>query len=151
MKFNKIFLAILVLIVVSGIGVAVAAEASVGDHTFTIPDGYKLLNSTDDTAILQEGNTHAIVVMMSDEVKSIDDARKNLESKGYEFLGENTYDAEGYSVTQQNFEKDGLTVYSYNFQMKDGKYCVITYTIPSSEQPGENEDNPITEIIKTLK
>lgn len=150
MKFNKIFLAILVLIVVSGIGVAVAAEASVGDHTFTIPDGYKLLNSTDDTAILQEGNTHAIVVMMSDEVKSIDDSRKNLESKGYEFLGSQKYNADGKDVEQQNYGTDELTVMAYVFDVGSEK-CIVTYTIPANETPEEGSDNPVTTILNTIE
>jgi hypothetical protein len=151
MKSKSIIIALAVLILACSVTAIAAESASVGDYTFDYPDDFKVNSTSDTQAVFEKDNTHAIVVLFSDSVASSDDAKTNLESKGYEFLGENTYDAEGYSVTQQNFEKDGLTVYSYNFQMKDGKYCVITYTIPSSEQPGENEDNPITEIIKTLK
>lgn len=150
MKFNKIFLAILVLIVVSGIGVAVAAEANVGDHTFTIPDGFKLMNSTDDTAILQQGDEQAIVVMMSDNVKSVDDSKKNLESQGYEFLGSQKYNADGKDVEQQNYGTDKWTIMAYVFDVGSEK-CIVTYTIPANETPAEGSDNPVTTILNSIE
>lgn len=150
MKFNKIFLAILVLIVVSGIGVAVAAEANVGDHTFTIPDGFKLMNSTDDTAILQQGDEQAIVVMMSDKVKSVDDSKKNLESQGYEFLGSQKYNADGKDVEQQNYGTDKWTIMAYVFDVGSEK-CIVTYTIPANETPAEGSDNPVTTILNSIE
>lgn len=150
MKFNKIFLAILVLIVVSGIGIAVAGDASIGDHTFTIPDGFKVLESTDEMTILQEGDDHAIVVMVSDNVNSVEDSRKNLESKGYNFLGSEKYNADGKDVEQQNYGTDDLTVMAYVFDVGDEK-CIVTYTIPSSETPPEGTDNPVTTILNTIE
>ena len=151
MKSKSIILALAVLIMACSITAIAAESASVGDYTFEIPDDYKSTDITDTQATLEKDDTHAIVVIFADSVSSSEDAKSNLESKGYPYIGQNRYDANGYSVNQQNFEKDGLTVYSYDFEMKDGKYCVITYTIPSSEQPGENEDNPVTDIIKSLK
>lgn len=151
MKNKSIILALAVLIVACSITAIAAESASVGDYSFDIPKDYNAINITDTQANLEKDNTHAIVVIFADSVANDDDAKASLESQGYEFLGQRSYDANGYSVDQQNFEKSGLTVYSYNFEMKDGKYCIITYTIPSSEQPGENEDNPVTDIIKSLK
>ena len=141
MKNKSIILAIAVLIMACSITAIAAESASVGDYTFEIPDDYKSTDITDTQATLEKDNTHAIVVIFADSVSSSEDAKSNLESKGYTYIGQNSYDANGYSVT----------VYSYDFEMKDGKYCVITYTIPSSEQPGENDDNPVTDIIKSLK
>lgn len=150
MKFSKIFLAILVLIVVSGIGVAVAAEANVGDHTFTIPDGFKLMNSTADSAILQQGDEQAIVVMMSDTVKSVDDSKKNLESQGYEFLGSQKYNADGKDVEQQNYGTDKWSIMAYVFDVGSEK-CIVTYTIPANETPAEGSDNPVTTILNSIE
>ena len=92
------------LVVVSCVGVAVAAEASIEGHTFTIPDGFNLSDSSDDMVILQQDDNHAIVIMMSDEVSSVDDAKENLESKGYTFTGSKTCKALGKDVIQQNYE-----------------------------------------------
>ena len=71
--------------------------------------------------------------------------------KRYKFIAEETYDSSDHNVSQQNFEKDGLTVYSYNFELDDGKYCVCTLTIPSDHTAPEGDDNPVTGIIKTMK
>jgi len=150
MKFNRIFLSILVLLVVSCVGVAVAAEASIGDHTFTIPDGFKLTNSTDDATILEQDDNHAIVIMMSDEVGSVEDAKQNLESKGYTFLGSQTYNADGKDIVQQNYGTSDLTIMAYVFDVGSEK-CIVTYTIPSSETPPEGSDNPVTTILNTIE
>ncbi|WP_407410443.1 hypothetical protein [Methanobrevibacter sp.] len=150
MKFSKIFLAILVVIAVSGIGIAAAAEANVGDHTFTIPDGFKLINSTGDTAILQQGDEQAIVVMMSDEVNSVDDAKKNLEAKGYEFIGSEKYNADGKDVEQQNYGTDKWSIMAYVFDVGSEK-CIVTYTIPANETPAEGSDNPVTTILNSIE
>lgn len=150
MKFNRIFLAILVVLVVSCVGAAVAAEASVADHTFTIPDGFHILNSTDDSTILEQDDNHAIVVMVSDEVGTVEDARQSLESKGYKFLGSDTYNADGKDVQQQNYGTDTLTIMAYVFDAGSDK-CIVTYTIPSSETPPEGADNPVTTILNSIE
>ena len=150
MKFNRIFLSILVLLVVSCVGVAVAAEASIGDHTFTIPNGFKLTNSTDDATILEQDDNHAIVIMMSDEVGSVEEAKQNLESKGYTFLGSQTYNADGKDIVQQNYGTSDLTIMAYVFDVGSEK-CIVTYTIPSSETPPEGSDNPVTTILNTIE
>jgi len=150
MKISKILLAILVLLVVSCVGVAVAAEASIEGHTFTVPDGFKVTNSTDDATILEQDDKHAIVVMMSDDVGSVEDAKQNLESKGYTFIGSQTYNTDGKDVVQQNYGTSDLTIMAYVFDVGSEK-CIVTYTIPSSETPPEEGDNPVTTILNTIK
>lgn len=149
MKFNKIFLALVLLIVVSSIGIACAEEASVGDHKFTIPDGYSILNTTDDTVVLTQDDDHVIVVIVPEAVKNSDDAKSYLEAKGYTFLGEETYDADGKIVQQQNYEKDGFTVMSYVIPAGEDQ-CIVTFTIPASETAPEGADNPITTILNSI-
>lgn len=150
MKFDKIFLAMLIVLVASSIGIAVAAEGTAGSHTFTVPDGFEVTNTTDEMTVLEKDNEHAIVVMLSNEIASSEDAKKTLESKGYTFINEGTYNADGKDVQQQNFEKDGLTVLAYVFDVGSEK-CIVTYTIPSSETPPEGSDNPVTTILNTIE
>ncbi|WP_407393735.1 hypothetical protein [Methanobrevibacter sp.] len=52
MKFNKIFLAVAIVLVVLGMGIVVAEDISVGDHEFTIPDGFQEVQSTDEMVLL---------------------------------------------------------------------------------------------------
>ena len=150
MKISKIFTAILLVVVVSCVGVAVAAEASIEGHTFTIPDGFNLSDSSDDMVILQQEDNHAIVIMMSDEVSSVEDAKENLESKGYTFTSSKTCKAHGKDVIQQNYETPDLTIMAYVLDVGSEK-CIVTYTIPSSETPPEGCDNPATVILNTIE
>lgn len=149
MKFNKIFIALLLLIVASSIGIACAEEVSVGDHKFTIPDGYSVLNTTDDSVILTQDNDHVIVVIVPEAVKNADDAKSYLEGQGYNFKGEETYDADGKIVQQQNYEKDGYTVMSYVIPA-GADQCIVTFTIPADESAPEGADNPVTTVLNSI-
>ena len=149
MKFNKMFIALLLLIVVSCVGIACAEEVSVADHKFTIPDGYKVLNTTDDSVVLTQDDNHVIVVIVPEAVKNADDAKSYLEDQGYKFLGEETYDADGKIVQQQNFEKDGFTVMSYVIPA-GADQCIVTFTIPADETAPEGADNPVTTVLDSI-
>lgn len=81
MKFNKIFLVAALVLVVLGMGVVVAENVSLGSHEFTIPDGFKVLNSTDNMVILSQDNDHAIGVMIPESVKNSEDAKNTLKKK----------------------------------------------------------------------
>ena len=149
MKFNKIFIALILLIVASSIGIACAEEVSVADHKFTIPDGYEVLNSTDDSVILTQDDDHVIVVIVPEEVNNADDAKSYLEDQGYKFIGEEKYDADGKIVQQQNYEKDGFTVMSYIIPAGEDQ-CVVTFTIPADETAPEGADNPVTTVLNSI-
>lgn len=151
MKSKSIILALSVLILACSMTAIAAENVDVSGHTFEVPEGYAIDNSTDEQVIFTNDDGYAIVVLFSDEIANSDDAIKNLESKGYTFIAEETYNSSDYEVSQQNYKKDGLTVYSYNFELDDGKYCVCTLTIPSDHTAPEGDDNPITGIIKTIK
>ena len=149
MKFNKIFLVAELVLVVLGMGVVVSENVSLGSHEFTIPDGFKVLNSTDNMVILSQDNDHAIGVMIPESVKNSEDAKKYLEKEGYKFIGEEKYTADGKEVLQQNYESDGYTVMAYVLPAGSDQ-CIVTYTIPSSETAPEGENNPVTTILNSI-
>ena len=149
MKFNKMFIALLLLIVVSCVGIACAEEVSVADHKFTIPDGYKVLNTTDDSVVLTQDDNHVIVVMVPEVVKNANEAKSYLEDKGYKFIGEDSYNADGKEVQQQNYEKEGFTVMSYIIPAGDDQ-CIVTFTIPADETAPEGADNPVTTVLDSI-
>lgn len=151
MKIKTITISIALLILACSITAIAAEDVNVAGHTFEVPKDYNVFNTSDDQIILEKDDSHAIVIIFADTVANSADSISSLESKGYKFIGEETYDAEGFNITQQNFEKDDLTVYSYNFEVSDGEYCVITFTMPSSENALEGEDNPVTGILQTLE
>ena len=151
MKIKTITISIALLVLACSITAIAAEDVSVSGHTFEVPKDYNVLNTTAEQVILQKDDSHVITTLFSDKVANSKDTISSLESKGYKFLSEDTYDAEGFKISQQNFEKDGLTIYSYNFKISDGNYCIITFTMPSSETALEGDANPVTGILKTLE
>lgn len=151
MKFNKIGLAIILLVVVSSMGIVFAESASVGGHSFTIPDGFKEYNSSSDTITLapNSGEDEAIVMMITENVKSMDDAKKYLEDKGYVFQGQDTYKVGDTEVDQQNYIKGDYLVLCYVISAGDD-YCIITYTMSKDVTPPEGAANPVSTIINTI-
>ena len=149
MKFNRIFIALLLLVVASSIAIACAEEVTVADHEFTIPDGYSILNNTDDSVILTQDDDHVIVVYVPEEVRNSDDAKAFLEDIGYKFIDEESYNAAGKDVQQQNYEKDGYTVMSYVIPA-GADQCIVTFTIPADETAPEGADNPVTTILNSI-
>ena len=149
MNFNKIVLVAAIVLVVLGMGIVVAEDISIGDHEFTIPDGFQVVNSTDNAVFLSQDDDHAIGVMIPEAVKNSEDAKTYLESQGYTFIGEETYTADGKEVQQQNYESEGYTVMAYVIPAGDDQ-CVVTYTIPSTETPPEGANNPVTTILDSI-
>ncbi len=149
MKFNKIFLAAAIMLVVLGMGIVVAEDISLGDHEFTIPDGFQEVQSTDEMVMLSQDDDHAIAVMIPEAVKNSDDAKTYLENQGYSFIAEETYDADGKIVQQQNYEKDGYTVMAYVLPA-GADQCIVVYTIPADETAPEGADNPVTTILNSI-
>ena len=100
MKFNKIFFVLLALVLVSSIGIAVAEDASVGPYSFTVPDGYTIANSADDSVSMQLDDNNAITFAtgVSDD---IDAAKENFLSQGKELIEEDTLDYDGNEVLEK--------------------------------------------------
>lgn len=150
MKLSKKFLILIAVVFIASVGIAVAEDATIGGHSFTVPDGFKVLNTTDEMVVLSSDNNHAISVIVQDSVKNTDDAKTYLEGQGYKFIGEDTYNADGKDVQQQNYEKDGFTVLSYIFPADDD-YCIVAYTVPDGDTIPEGADNPVTTILNSIK
>lgn len=149
MKFNKIILVAAIVLVVLGMGIVVAEDISVGDHEFTIPDGFEVVNSTDEMVLLSQDDDHAIAVMIPEEVSDSEDSKEYLENQGYTFIGEETYMADGKEVEQQNYESDGYTIMAYVIPA-GADQCIVTYTISSDETAPEGADNPVTTILNSI-
>lgn len=108
MKFKYLLLSFMLLILVGSIAAIAADEdyGSLGDYTFDIPDGYEIVNKTDNLLSMQEDTDHAIVMSLPDEVKSSDEFKADLEKQGYEFGDEDTYTSGNFEISQYNYNKD---------------------------------------------
>ena len=147
MKCKSVILAF-VLILICAVSAVAASDATIDGHKFTIPDGYSLYNSSDDTVSLEKDDYHTITIILGD-AQNLDDARDNLENMGYNYSGSNSYKYGDFDVVQQNYELDGIVIYAYEC-MSDKVNLIITLTAPKSEPALEGTDNPVTTILDTI-
>ena len=132
MKLNKLFVALILLIFVSSIGMAAAEEASVAGYTFTVPEGYTIHETTDDSVVMQMDDNNAIVfsTTVGDDLEA---AKQNFIDQGKELLEENVQDFNGLEVNLQAFSVPGTELNSYNYVVlsDDGNFLVTI----SSDDP----------------
>ena len=153
MKFNKIFFVLLALVLVSSIGIAVAEDASVGPYSFTVPDGYTIANSADDSVSMQLDDNNAITFAtgVSDD---IDAAKENFLSQGKELIEEDTLDYDGNEVNLQAFSTPGTDINAYNYIVisEDGNFVITVATDNQDfDSSLESEDNPAKAIFDSLE
>ena len=153
MKLNKLFVALILLIFVSSIGMAAAEEASVAGYTFTVPEGYTIHETTDDSVVMQMDDNNAIVfsTTVGDDLEA---AKQNFIDQGKELLEENVQDFNGLEVNLQAFSVPGTELNSYNYVVlsDDGNFLVtISSDDPNFDTDLKAEGNPAAEIFNSLK
>lgn len=148
MKAKSIFLVLLITLTLFSITAISAEDATVGDSTFTVPDGYTI-NETDGNTVTLIGNDNTAIAIYSGDIKSIEDARQSRLDAGFTLSGEQTYDANGIQINQQNYKKDGFNSCVYTFKKNDKDY-IISFNLVEGQDIPSNEDNPVTGIINSL-
>ncbi|WP_407378775.1 hypothetical protein [Methanobrevibacter sp.] len=137
------------IILICAVSAVAAGDATIDGHKFTIPDGYSLYNSSDDTVSLEKDDYHAITIILGD-AENLDNAKDNLANMGYDYSGSNSYKYGDFDVVQQNYEYDDIVIYAY-VCMSDEIDLIITLTAPKSEPALEGTDNPVTTILDSIK
>lgn len=149
MKIKAILIGLLIMLSLISTSAIYAEDATVSDSTFTIPEGFTVNETQDKMVVLTNDENTAIVVLQGEE-SDTDQAKATLEEKGYTFVGEETYDASGVSITQQNYNKDGINSCLYVFTKND-KHYAITLNLPENQEIPENENNPVTGIVSSIE
>ena len=154
MKFKYLIISLIVLALATGAVIA-AEQATVGDYTFTVPDGFTVTNQTEDTTFLQIDDDHAIVISAPEAEGSPEQFKAELEKDGYEFGSEGNYTTSNYTINQYNYVKDDYQGYFYVCHTDldpndaDEDLVMITYVIPADED-APSDDNPVNQIIGSL-
>ena len=113
MKYKYLFLSFMLLILVGSITAIAANEASIGDYTFTLPDGYTIANQTEDLISMTQDDDHAIVISDPEVVKSSEEFKADLEADGYEFGDEANYTSGNFDIEQYNYNQDSYKGFLY--------------------------------------
>ena len=153
MKYKYLFLSFLLLIMIGSI-TAIAADddyGSLGDYTFDLPDGYEIVNKTDNMLSMQQDTDHAIVMSLPDEVKQADEFKADLEKQGYEFGDEDKYTVDNFEISQYNYNYEQYQGFLYICDDGNNSPILITLVIPADEDAPDSQDNPVTTIINSLE
>ena len=158
MKLNTKILLLITLVFVASVGIAVAEDATVSPYTFTIPDGYTVATTTDTTCAMQKDAAHAVsfATEVSDDLES---AKQTLIEQGQALIDEQEIKYNDMDITLQAFsaDKDGTTLYSYNYIMlsESGNFVVTVVTddpnFNSDLNSANAEDNPAVTIFDTIQ
>lgn len=149
MRFNKTVLAMIMLGAVLSIGIAAAQQANVSGHTFTVPNGYHVENTTANEMTLKKDAIHKITLNVIPKHASMTSLRPMLEKEGFELVGEDSYSLGIHPIEQQNYKTDGLLCMIY-YTDAGNDSCVITNFMPESEFVPSGSANPVSTIISTI-
>ncbi len=119
-----------------------------GNSTFNVPDGYTLIDNDTSEIILYNDTT--AITMYEGPIIDPEDAKENRIAMGYTLIGEADYYAGNVKINQQNYQDNGIISCVYTFN-KNGKDYIVTLNVDEDTPVPEYEDNPVTEIIYSLK
>ena len=152
MKYRYLFLSFMLLILVGSITAIAANEASIGDYTFTLPDGYTIANQTEDLISMTQDDDHAIVISDPEVVKSSEEFKADLEADGYEFGDEANYTSGNFDIEQYNYNQDSYKGFLYicHDNTDDDEVFLITLVMPEDEDTPSEDDNPVSTILSSF-
>ena len=142
----------MLLILVGSITAIAANEASIGDYTFTLPDGYTIANQTEDLISMTQDDDHAIVISDPEVVKSSEEFKADLEADGYEFGDEANYTSGNFDIEQYNYNQDSYKGFLYicHDNTDDDEVFLITLVMPEDEDTPSEDDNPVSTILSSF-
>ncbi len=147
MKIKSILLMVVLLFTLLSVSTIYADTVHMGNSTFSIPDGYTITESDNNLVIY---NDDLAIVMYQGPIIDPSVAKQKRIDMGYDFLGEDTYVFEGTRINQQNYNNGGINTCVYTFK-KNNKTYIITLNVDENADIPSYQDNPVTEIIHTLK
>ena len=152
MRFKYLFLSLMLLILACSITAIAAADdyESLGDYTFDIPDGYSVVNKTDEMVMMQSDEDHAVVVYKLDAVSDFDLVKSLLEDAGCEFSDEETFQAGSFDVSQYSYNYTEIqgTLYVCN---DGGNPILVAEVLPVGEDSAAIEGSPAKQVVDSLE
>ena len=152
MRFKYLFLSLMLLILACSITAIAAADdyESLGDYTFDIPDGYSVVNKSDEMVMMQSDEDHAVVVYKLDAVSDFGLVKSLLEDAGCEFSDEETFQAGSFDVSQYSYNYTEIqgTLYVCN---DGGNPILVADVIPASEDSAAIEGSPAKQVVDSLE
>jgi len=150
MKIKTIFsvgLFLLVLVSLTGI---YAETVTVGNSSFTLPEGFEVYSVEPNQVALLNGNESAIRVYSDDSVEDDSEVLKEYRLKlGYTLTSEDNYESDGIMINKQIYTKDNTTTSAYQFTKNNKTYRIVV-SVLNGYSVLEDYDYAVNEIIKSL-
>ena len=161
MKYKYFAILLFALMLALSIGAAAAEEVEIeGDYSFTVPDGYEVVDDSGEPSIILE-NKKGDRIVFQDWIEDYDTflyLKENASLKGIiksfaedaDIGDEENYTFEDYDVTQLKFVIDNTPYYLY--VLGDGEKGFLVYYLDHNDIKDLNEpDNAVGELIKSIK
>ena len=153
MRFKYLFVGLMLLILATSITAIAAADdyESLGDYTFDIPDGYKLVDKTNEMITFQADENHSVIVYKLDNANDFDSLKSLAEELGAKFGDNQTFQSGNFNVTQSNFTFKDIKGLAYVCDDGSGGNIFVAYGLPTSEDNPSPEDNPAKIVLDSLE
>ena len=153
MRFKYLFVGLMLFILATSITAIAAADdyESLGDYTFDIPDGYKLVDKTNEMITFQADENHSVIVYKLDNANDFDSLKSLAEELGAKFGDNQTFQSGNFNVTQSNFTFKDIKGLAYVCDDGSGGNIFVAYGLPTSEDDPSPEDNPAKVVLDSLE
>jgi hypothetical protein len=153
MRFKYLFVGLMLLILATSITAIAAADdyESLGDYTFDIPDGYKLVDKNNEMITFQADENHSVIVYKLDNANDFDSLKSLAEELGAKFGDNQTFQSGNFNVTQSNFTFKDIKGLAYVCDDGSGGNIFVAYGLPTSEDDPSPEDNPAKVVLDSLE
>lgn len=146
MKTKVLLIMGMLLFTLCSISAIYADTYVIGNSTFSLDDEYTLTQQGNQVVLY---NDEYVITLYEGPIISPRKARENRINMGYTLIGERTYDFDGVTINQQNYNNSGIYSLVYTFK-KNSQYYIITLNLYENQTIPEYEANPVTQIIDTL-
>lgn len=147
-------MAILLMGVMATTACVYAAEANIGDYTFTVPKGFEVIDSGDVVHMNKTDDTQSLTVMSSEnditDSESVNNMVQGLEDQGYDVYNKNTYKYKGTQITQIDYKNSIGRGHMYLWKADD-IYIGIVYGHVIGAGGGKWDVSPAKEVFDTLE
>ena len=153
MELKYLFVSLIVLMLACSVA-AIAAEedyGSLGDYTFDIPDGYQVVDDTDDMFTMEADENHTVVVYKLDTATDFDLFKSLLEDQGCEFGEEDSFQSGSFNVTQYSYNYLNSQGYLYVCEDGSGASILSAYAASEDDDAITADDNPARQVVDSLE
>lgn len=147
----KYILGMLLVLLMATTACVYAAEATLDDYRFTLPDKYDVETQNDDYFDLKMDDSHMISIAITDDVTPDTATIQGLESKGYNVTENQNFTYEGKEISEIIYTDSSSQYHLYTWKLNGDDYAIASYGSPLSEGDVDWNSSPAKTIFDSIK